>query len=477
MLGAAYPLPVQLKDPSERWDEIIKPGHTRPGRPLRRSRLRKGLKYLLALLMVVAVIGAGSYAYLQVKLKANSTKIPELTSPVPDQTMNVLVVGSDDRSVLPADEIAKFDPTGTDRKTGRRADTIMLIHLDEKREKAVILSFPRDLRVKYPSGRTGKINGTYQQGPGALVDTVESFSNLPVHHYVEVNFVGFRNIVDALGGVQVYFERKIAEPDSGLYVSPGCVRLKGDQALAFVRVRKIDDDFGRIARQQLFISLLMDKVTSAGTLFNVPKLLKLVNLFAENVTTDAGLSVNDVRKIAFRLRSFDPKRVDMRVVPSSSTRIGGVSYVVHNQRQTNALLSAIRERRPLPDFGRTGVNPIDAADIRVQALNGTAVKGLAAKGAAELEAKGYEVIEPPADADNKDYAKTIVYFKEGHEEKAAFVAAAYGAAVKPLPAAIFTQADVAIVFGADYADGRATPAPAPSPTRAKPAPKPLVHRC
>lgn len=463
-----------LSRPQARWDDIIKSSRTAGRRPPRLRSGRRGLTYLGLLLLVIALLVGGIYAYLQLKLQANQQEIAELSSRTPEEPMNVLLVGSDDRAVLPQEELERFDPGGTDRRTGRRSDTIMLLHLDEKREQAVVLSFPRDLRVKYPSGDVGKINGIYQKGPGSLVDTVESFSGLPVHHYVEVNFVGFRNIIDALGGVEMYFERSINEPDSGLNVPAGCVDLKGDQALAFVRIRAIDDDFGRIARQQLFLSVMMDRVTSAGTLLNPFKLINLINLFAKNVTSDANLSVNDARKIAWRLRSFDPARVDMRVIPSSGQRIGGISYVVHNPRQTDSLLAAIRERKTLPDFGRTGVSAIDPAEIKVQSFNGTEVSGLGAKGETELASKGYEVVAPAGDADRSNYSKTIVYFKDGHEEKARLVAGVYGAEVKALPSSLGTAADVAVVFGTDYAEGRATPPPPPPPEKSKP---PLIHRC
>lgn len=465
-----------LQQSQPRWDEIIRSSRS-ARRPRRTGGGRRAITYIALLAAIVVLLAGGIYVYLELKLRANREVIKELTSRTPDQPVNVLLVGSDDRSVLPDEELDRFDPTGADRRTGRRSDTIMLAHLDEKREQAVILSFPRDLRVKYPNGTVGKINGVYQRGAGALVDTVESFSGLPVHHYVEVNFVGFRNIVDSLGGVEVFFERKISEPDSGLNVPAGCVELKGDQALAFVRIRKIDDDFGRIARQQLFISLMMDRVTSAGTLLNPFKLIPLINLFAENLSTDANLSVNDARKIAWRLRSFNPQRVDMRVIPSSTANIGGISYVIHNQRQTQALLAAVSERKPLPDYGRTGVSAIDPSDVRFQSLNGTTVDGLASRGEEDLKSRGFTAVSAPADADRNNYAKTTVYYREGHEDKARLVASAYAADVKPLPRNLLTQADVAVVFGADFAEGKATPAAAPVPGKSKPAPKPLIHRC
>lgn len=453
------------------WDGIIRSVRTTRPRRLR-GRLGRGLVYPLLALALLGILAAAVFAYAQLKLKANSQEIAALATEKPREPMNVLVLGSDSRAVLPEEEREKFDPTGQDRETGRRADTIILAHLDERREKAVVVSFPRDLRVTYPNGSRGKINGVYQQGPDAIVRTVQSFTGLPIHHFVEANFVGFRKIVDALGGVEIFFERPIREPDSGLDVPKGCVRLRGDQALAFVRLRKIDDDFGRIARQQLFLRLMMDKLASGGTILNPIRVVRLVNLFSNNVTTDADLSLTDMKSLALRLRSFDPARVDMRVVPSSGARIGGVSYVIANERQTKALFAALAERKPLPDYGRTGVSPIDPADVRVTVLNGAGEAGLAAKGAEELRTKGYEVVAT-GNADRSDYAETTVFFSEGSDEKAGLVAAVYGAATKRLPSTIGAiGAEVVVVLGEDYAQGRAVPGPAPADR-----PRPLVHAC
>lgn len=461
------------KSGGPRWDDIIKSSRSSRRKPLRTRRARRGGFYAVMILAILALFATAAFAYVQLKLKGNSEVIAGLDQQKPNTPMNVLVLGSDSRSVLPEEEQQLFDPTGRDRGTGRRADTIILIHLDEQRSKAVLIHFPRDLRVRYPNGKQGKINGAYQQGPEAMVKTVQTFTGLPIHNFVEVNFVGFRNIVDALGGVDVYFERPIKEPDSGLNVPKGCVKLTGNQALAFVRVRKIDSDFGRIARQQLFVSLMMDKVTSAKTLFRPWKIVKLVNLFSENVTTNVDFSVRDMASLGSRLRTFDAKRVDMRVIPSSGRNLGGVSYVIANERQTEALFQAVNDRKPLPDYGRTGVSPIDPADVRLTILNGTNIKGLGAKAFEELKAKDYTMAEPATNADTTNYAKTVVFYKEGSEEKATLVASHYGADTKKLPSAITIQGDVAVVLGADFAEGKATPAPG----KTTPAPKESIHRC
>ena len=458
--------------PPDQWSGIIKSvRESHPGRR-RRSRLGRRLGIFLMVLAVVALIAASVFAYVHLKLQASATEIAGLSPP--EEPTNVLVIGSDSRQDLPPELQEQYDPEGVDRGSGRRADTIILIHLDEQRDKAVLVHFPRDLLVELPDGKSGRINGSYQSGPEGIIDTVEAFTGLGVHHYIEVNFQGFNNIANALGGVNVYFERPIKDPDSGLNVPQGCVELNGQNALSFVRARKIDSDFGRIERQQLFVKLMMEKVTSAGTLLNPIKVVKLINIFASNVKRDAELTINDMRKIAWRLRGFDASKIDMRVVPSSSANIRGVSYVVHNEQQTQELFTAIRERRTLPDYGRTGVSAVEASDVRLAVLNGTDVSGLAKKTAEELKVKGFDVVAF-GDVGTTDVEKTVVYFKAGNEDKAGFLAGNYGAEVKVMPESLALDSEVAIVLGRDFAEGTATPPPPPPPGKAPP--PPLVHPC
>ncbi len=461
---------------TQQWDSVIKSVRESHPRRRRRRGFRRWLAYFMIFMSVVALIAVSVFAYVHLKLQANSDDIASLSSRAPSEPMNVLVLGSDSRQDLSPEEQEKYDPEGVDRRTGRRADTIILLHLDERRDQAVLVSFPRDLLVDLPGGKEGKINGSYQGGPDDVIQTVEKFTGLPVHHYIEANFTGFKNISNALGGVKVFFERPINDPDSGLVVPKGCVELKGDMALSFVRSRKIDSDFGRIERQQLFLKLMMEKVTSTGTMLNPVRVVSLVNIFAENVKTDTEMSPNDMRKIAWRLRRFDPKNLDMRVVPSAGARIRGASYVVANEKQKTGLFTAIKERKPLPDYGRTGVSAVEPSQVRLSLLNGTNVAGMAKNAVDEFKAKGFDVVAV-GDADRSDYTKSVVVFKDGYEEHGRLVAAQYGADLKPMPKNFLLDTEVGIVLADDYAQGKAVPPPPPPPGKAPPAPKPLVHPC
>ena len=179
---------------------------------------------------------------------------------------NYLIVGSDSRADLDADA-ANAEQLGVDQGvTGTRADTIMILRR-ERNGGASLMSIPRDLWVEISgTDDEGKINGAFNGGPGRLAATITAELDIPINHYVEVDFAGFITLVDAIGGVEICFERSARDTSSGLVGAPGCSSLSGDQALAYTRSRHYEEfidgdweevppynDLGRIARQQHFI--------------------------------------------------------------------------------------------------------------------------------------------------------------------------------------------------------------------------------
>jgi LCP family protein required for cell wall assembly len=456
---------------------VIKGGRSARG-PNLPARVLRFLYLLLVLAVIVGLIALLALAYLQFRVKGNEQNIGGLERGRPAEPMNVLVLGSDSREGLTEEQRKSFGTIG-----GRRADTIILLHLDERREKAILVHFPRDLRVTDSNGKVGKINGLYEQGPEEMVRTVSKFTGLPINHYIEVDFNGFNRITQALGGVDVYFEKPLQDRDSGLNVARGCVTIEGDQALAFVRARKIDDDFGRIGRQQLYVKLMIDKIATPGTLLRPDKVLGLINIFSENVRHDADLDLTDIKTIALRVRSFNSGNIEMRVVPSQGARIDGQAFVVADDGKSAALFDAIRKRASLPDFGRTEVIPLEPGDVKLTVLNGTPTDKLAKSEAAVLSSKGYLVLQT---ANSTPHPKTTVYFLEGFEEKGRYIAGSYGAEAKPIPSNVKVpnEVEVALVLGEDFVPGKRGPgsaaqgAPLAQPARQPiPATKPLVHSC
>ena len=226
---------------------------------------------------------------------------------MPDQAINVLLVASDSRQCIdPNSPYAGAFGTGI-AVAGERSDTIMLLRLDPADRSISMLSFPRDLWVTV-AGRTGKsrINAAFDRtNPQKLISTIVENFSVPIDHYVQVDFCGFKDLVDAVGGVRIPFEFGARDNNTGFYVAaPECHEFHGDEALAYVRSRHYEwldpasgqwrtdgsSDFGRITRQQDFVARLLDKASAtAGTDPVVAK--RLIDIAMGDVVTDSDLTI------------------------------------------------------------------------------------------------------------------------------------------------------------------------------------------
>ena len=230
--------------------------------PLPRRRRFPGV---LGVALVVAVAGAAGLlvaARRTIDTVERVPKVADVLSAASQTVDNYLLVGSDSR--------AEGDPNTGDAGSvsGNRSDTIMVLRYDRADGTAALLSIPRDLYVHVPGHDTKRrINSAYNDGPDVLVQTVQEELGLPVHHYVEIDFVGFTRLVEALGGIQVCFEYATRDLNTGLnIIAPGCFVLDGNQALAYARSRHYEElrdgewhedptsDLGRSKRQRQFVN-------------------------------------------------------------------------------------------------------------------------------------------------------------------------------------------------------------------------------
>jgi LCP family protein required for cell wall assembly len=431
--------------------------------PETRSRPRL-VKVAVAGLVVLAMLfaGAAGLVFLHVQNKFKETHDASLrVDPLPPgEPMNVLVLGSDRRNVIEGEarNLRQYRGGG-----GQRADTIILVHLSGDRKRAVLMHFPRDLRVRIP-GRSGhdKINAAYAYGgPNLVMQTLRRFAGIKIHHYVEVNFASFRNIVNSVGGVNMCVDRSYDDPKSGLKIPrPGCYQFDGDKALSFARARFVDPDgdFGRIRRQQRLIRSLMQKVKSIGFLANIPRVIKLSDAIAKGVVTDNELTLGLVRQIASRLAGFQQRSVDFRVVPSFTQTIGGVSYVIARESEARAIFAALNQDAvQLPPFGKTPLSIPDPSDVTIRVLNGTTVKGLARKVADDLARRGF-VVRGVRTAE-KPVEKTRILFRPGEDLKVELLKALFPGADVQESVEEQLSADVVVVVGPDLAERYATPSP------------------
>ena len=281
--------------------------------------------------------------------------------------VNYLVVGSDTREGLTAAELKLLRVGSVKSAAGARSDTMMLVHISKSRDNAVIISLPRDSLVTIPAhtsqdGKSqvaemqGKLNSAFAWGGAPLlIQTLEAKMNLRIDHYVEVNFAGFKNVVDALGGIQVCTKKDINDPKSHLVLSAGIHTLDGIESLKYVRTRDFDGmgDLGRMQRQQQFVSAIFRKATSSGTLLNPFKVKNLISATFKTVKTDETLNQGDIVTLAKQIRNLTPGKMRTMTVPlgNSNGYVAGLgSVVIWDENLAPELFDRLRNDKPVVDL-------------------------------------------------------------------------------------------------------------------------------
>ena len=262
-----------------------------------------------------------------------------------DGALNILLVGSDSRDPDISDEAA----------SAWRADTLMIMHIPADHKTAQIVSIPRDLWVQIPSGNNAscdsggraKINASFAFGglPRA-VRTVECMTNVHLDHVAAIDFGGFRNVTNALGGVDLQVEQTITSIHKPHRVfTKGVMHMNGDQALDWIRQRKqfARGDFARMQHQQEFLTALMDKAASTGTLTNPAKLNSFLKAVTAAVTVDHDFSLTDM---AVQFRNLRSTNLTFLTSPNQGSQtIAGQSAVVADRKKALALYQAMATDR------------------------------------------------------------------------------------------------------------------------------------
>ncbi len=435
--------------------------------PPRRSRRSVALAILGWALLVVAVatsgVTGGAYLYLHETVAAVGPKSADvrvtarrLDLPVAGQPATALVIGYDRR----ADE-AKDAPS--------RSDTLMLVRVNPKTDTISLLSFPRDLRADLicPGGSTsvGKINAAYANcGAQGALETVRSLTGVPINYLITVNFSGFRQLVDKLGGIWMDIDRRYLNTHSGptgyatINLQPGYQRLGGYQALDFVRFRHTDSDLYRNARQQLFVRSLKEQVRSDFSLRKLPQVIKVLT---SNIEVAQGGGKNVTAKTVLSYAVLAYSLPPGHIFQSRIDGLEGSSDLTTSQENISA---AVREWAN-PDVEspkkatavalgeKVKAKTPSAKESPVTVLNGNGVTGSASNASYLLGQRGYPILTPPngipANAPNFAFFRTVVYFdpaQTGAKEAARKVAALFGSAdVKASSPAITALANGAML--------------------------------
>jgi len=451
-----------------------------------------------------------------VALDPNSSDIRDPGAQNGDE--NFLIIGVDSR-IGANGEMGAGD---TSVAEGARSDTIMLVNIPANRKRVVAVSFPRDLAIapmncqawdpetgKYGPVydktndewsdnerlTTSKLNSAYALGgPKCLVKVIQKISGLAINRFMAVDFAGFSAMVDALGGVEVCSTTPLEDAELGTVLADaGRQKLDGPTALNYVRARSItteyNGDYGRIKRQQLFLSSLLRSMISTDTLFDLDKLDQVVNTFIDDSFVD-NVQTRDLVRLGQSLQGMNAGRITFVTVPTT----GYADDEGNEQPRTEdiqALFDAIIDDKPLPgenDNNET-LNPMtvatkaaettsvaspteaesdtgyssdanqtiteqvkavaaDPRDVSVQVANATDQSGLADTATSGLESFSFAVLEPDYYSDWSTVTETTVFYSLGNEQAAATVATSLpGAQIERISGLGET---VQVVLGPDF---------------------------
>jgi LCP family protein required for cell wall assembly len=374
-------------------------------------------RIVIAIVLCTLVMGAAVFrinSYIDDRID-EIPRVELTTAPATGTSTNFLIIGSDTRSFVQSEaDKEAFTDADTTADGPARSDTMMVLHADG--DASYVVSFPRDLMVNVPTLGRQKINAAFNKGPQLVIDTLQQDFNVPINHYLEVNFKSFEDIVNAVGSVPVYFPYPVRDQLSGLKpfpYGPGCYALDGATALAYVRSRHLEyyengkwvdasgrADIDRIQRQQEFIKKLgriaVVKATDDPTI--APD---IADHLIPNLTADQSFdraSFNTLVRAFMGLSEDDGAGPTFETLPWKMGDAAG-SYLLEKQPEADAVLAVLRGEAPVPttttappaSSGSAGsttpaVRPVD---VRVLVRNGSGVQGAAGTTAQDLQQRGF----------------------------------------------------------------------------------------
>ncbi|WP_077623863.1 LCP family protein [Sediminibacillus massiliensis] len=326
----------------------------------RRRRRRLKWKNIIGLFLVLAVFAmlvTGGYIFYQAYTAAKGS-YEELDRPGEKSELREedVKIGEDPVSIL----LLGIEDYQTGGKNGR-ADSQVIITLNPDTEKMTMTTIPRDTRVNLvqPEEYAGyhKINATYTYGSitgyGAnklTVETAENLLDVPIDKYIAINFEGFRDIVDALDGVTIdikepFWEKNIYDDNNRIYFEEGPAHLDGEEALAFVRMRKrdVNNIYSREERQRQFIKSAIDEAISAGTIFKVDDISKILRK-----RIDTNLTPGEIYTLQRVYSSMDSSKIETIELEGSNQRVGGSYYFIPTEEGLRTTSQKIRQELDLP---------------------------------------------------------------------------------------------------------------------------------
>ncbi|WP_406148418.1 LCP family protein [Streptomyces sp. NBC_01012] len=322
-------------------------GQARPA-PNWGRRIRVGV---LTLVVVVLAVSVGTYFWADGKLKREVDLSKVIDRPSEGDGTNYLVVGSDSREGMTAEDKKKLH---TGSAEGKRTDSMMILH--DGSNGPTLISLPRDSNVEIPSfvgsesgkkyegtGRTTKLNAAYaEDGPELLVRTIEFNTGLHIDHYVEIGFGGFAKIVDAIGGVELDIPKAFKDKNSGADFQAGKQTLNGEQSLAFVRTRYAfaGSDLDRTKNQQKFLAALASQTATPSTILNPFKLYPTMGAGLDTLIVDKDMSLWSLGKMFFAMKGVTGGEGTSMNIPLTGESVNG--NLVWDKAQVKQLVGQLK---------------------------------------------------------------------------------------------------------------------------------------
>jgi LCP family protein required for cell wall assembly len=474
-----------------------KPASHRMKKPPRRFRKTKWAVLTVGVVLLVLVGGAGAYAYhLDHEIHHISVKglVDSPTTGADAGTENILMVGSTDRCALTVQNPAYG--LCSEGVTGVNSDVVMILHLDPNKHTVSVLSIPRDLFV--PNARTtgaNKIDAALYQGPSQLVAAINEDFGIPIQHYVVLNFDTFANVVNDLGGVNMYFPMPVFDAYSGLnQQTTGCIHLDGTEALQVVRARHLQykgagvttdepqywpaenlSDLARIRRDHEFLRVLATAVSKNG-LSNPVTDTQLVSGVAPQLQVDSSFSLSDMVNLILDFHGVNANSAPQLTLPVEVDQFGSYTYKgvpgygdieFPYNTQDQQVIDQFLGVGPTTDTMHGGKLPSPGA-VTVSVENGSGTYNQATDTSTALQALGYHVAGIGDVTPVGEQAETVVYYAQmtpADEAAAQTVANSLsGSVIMALdPTQVTDGAQVTVVTGTQFTVN--PPAPA-TPTTA-----------
>jgi LCP family protein required for cell wall assembly len=458
-LGRRTPQEITSLEPSSASDKSVRQAERvreRSGKvlsPAARSRKRRRIAMIVGIVVVVLLLVGGVAAYAYVQSVGN--KINSVTNA--DPTLAALLKAN--QATTTAGQPFYVVLMGSDTRKGQaqqRSDSLIVARIDPQKKKVQMISLPRDSRVAIPGYGTTKINAaaTYG-GPKLVIKTVEQLTGLTISHYVNINFTGFRDVVDAIGGVWVNVPINIYDTQASAFgkkyatLKKGYQKLDGAHALTFARTRHYfaSGDYQRMKDQQILIKAI---ATQALSLSNVFKASSIVDAVASNLDTD--MTPAEIASLVLEFKGMKAGNIQSITAPSAPKYINGVSYVIINKTSLARVISRMKQGLSLTSgsSSTSTASTVKAADVTLTVRNGAGVSGLGKQCTTFLTSKGF-TISDTGNAAQFVYGRTLVVYKTGHEADANLVRSTLGFGDVIPSAGMYTfKTNVMVIIGKDW---------------------------